>query len=300
MYLLQRSLRKIVDILRFLLPNNQSLKLLQTKLKIKISSDSFRIKRQIDSFFSRCLFDGELSQYRLLVRKSFSQCRQDLIIGLINDLKPGLIIEVGATDGLFLSNSLLLEKGLGYSSILVEPGVSWRTKLIRNRVTAKLIFKAVYHSSDLQVYFTESDYAELSGLTASLPLDYWSTERESSNQYLVSTVTLDQICDENYSGEKFLVVTIDIEGGEIDAIKGFEKNIHQASLLVIENNGNSTVVESLDLKIIPKGFVRLNWPFESFDSWYVSKNFISENSLLCRLIREGAISVFPAMEIGGD
>jgi len=296
-YLFQRTLRRLINILGFLFPSNRSLQLISSKLEILISTDSFRIKRQVDSFFSQYLFDNDLYRYRSLLSASLSQCRQDLIIGLINDLKPGVIIEVGATDGLFLSNSMLLENNLGYSSILVEPGISWRTNLIRNRKTAKLIFKAVYHSSNLDVDFTESEYAELSGLTASLPIDYWTLERESSNRYLVSTITLDQICDENYSGEKFLVVTIDIEGGEIDAIKGFEKNICKVTLIVLEHNGNVNKFESLDLKIIPKGFVRLNWPFESFDSWYVSENFISKSSLLSRLIREGAISVFPTMKI---
>jgi len=288
-----RLQRKLIQLSLVLWPTCSFLRRWFRHVQIKISNESIQTRKNIDRYFKENLSNKEWKIYKQQRSRSRSQCRQDLIIGLINDWNCGVIIEVGATDGLLLSNSVMLEKYLGWECILVEPCRSWHDLLKLNRTSSKLIFEAAFHSPNLSLQFTETEFAELSGLTGSLPIDYWSIERENSFNYAVNTTTLDSICDNFEINGKFLAITVDIEGGELEALRGFTKNLSLASLMVIENNGNAQVIFELDEILFNQGYVRLEWPFDSFDSWYLRKDLLASSSILIRLFRSGELNLKP-------
>lgn len=69
-----------------------------------------------------------------LIKKSRSQLRQDLFVLFQTKFKKnGYFVEFGATDGIELSNSFLLEKEYGWKGILAEPALKWHEDLIKNR-----------------------------------------------------------------------------------------------------------------------------------------------------------------------
>jgi len=265
------------------------------RLQIDIANQSFQLKKNIDKFFRISLPEHELRLYNELITHSQSQCRQDVIIALICDRNPGLIVEVGATDGILLSNSLMLEQILDWECVLVEPCRAWKQKLILNRSDSKLVFDAVSHSSNLTLNFTETEYPELSGISVCLPDDFWSAERRNCVTYDVNSTTLDSICNEYSIDGRFLVVTIDIEGGEVDALRGFTENIMLANLLVIENNGSLNKIDSLDKILLNLNFVRLIWPFDSFDSWYLREDYLTGCSILTYLLQNSALKTIPSI-----
>ena len=240
------------------------------------------IKNQIDDFFRENLNAEDCEIYEKLIFESRSQCRQDLIIAMFSDwLQNGQVIEVGATDGIFLSNSFMLEVVFGWDSVLVEPSRIWHKDLFDNRPKAEIYLEAVSSESGLKVGFTETEFAELSGITNSLPTDYWARERQHSIQYEIATITLDEICKKQISADRFLAVSIDIEGGELQAVSGFVDYLQLASVVLVENNGSLEKIRSLDSLFLAHGqFIRVDWPFESFDSWYVSTNLLSTNKTL--------------------
>ena len=62
--------------------------------------------------------------------KSRSQIFQDLfVLYKLNEKKNGVFLEFGATDGVNLSNSLLLEKHYQWSGLLAEPSTKWHSSL---------------------------------------------------------------------------------------------------------------------------------------------------------------------------
>jgi len=290
MFFVRRIQRKTLAFALVLFPNSIILRSWFRRIQIKISNESIQIKRGIDKYFQSNLSEDDWKVFRRLKHKSKSQCRQDLIIGLINQWNPGAIIEVGATDGLLLSNSLMLEQYLDWEAVLVEPGRYWRDKLKFNRPSATLVFDAAFHSPNVSLSFTETEYAELSGFTTLLPKDFWSGERENAVNYSVNTTTLDQICDNHSMNGKFLAVTVDIEGGELEALRGFTKNLSQANLLIIENNENVETIFSLDEILLNQNFTRLVWPFESFDSWYLRDDSLVNCLVLARLLHSGMLT----------
>ena len=66
--------------------------------------------------------------------KSKSQIRQDLfVISELNLKQNGYFVEFGATNGVDLSNTFLLEKEFNWSGILAEPAKHWQVDLANNR-----------------------------------------------------------------------------------------------------------------------------------------------------------------------
>jgi len=91
-------------------------------------------------------FPFDYSLFADLRPKSKSQLGQDLLaIGVSHARRGngGFFVEFGATNGVDLSNTFMLEKELGWTGILSEPGKIWFQDLSESR-NAKIVTKAVW------------------------------------------------------------------------------------------------------------------------------------------------------------
>ena len=67
-----------------------------------------------------------------LLKFSKSQISQDLfVINEFDYIEDGYFVEIGAADGLNLSNTYMLEKNFNWKGVVVEPAKVWREKIIR-------------------------------------------------------------------------------------------------------------------------------------------------------------------------
>ena len=67
---------------------------------------------------------------RGIAEKSRAQLKQDIFVLLETGFKrDGYFVEFGATNGVDLSNSWLLEKAFGWTGILAEPARIWHDDL---------------------------------------------------------------------------------------------------------------------------------------------------------------------------
>ena len=81
------------------------------------------------------------------VKVTRGQLSQDLFIALESNFKQnGFFVEFGASDGITLSNTYLLETALNWRGILAEPGKSWASALRQNRAV-NISTKAVWSES---------------------------------------------------------------------------------------------------------------------------------------------------------
>ena len=100
-------------------------------------------------FFSKIRLSKLIKSIRL-IKKSKAQLRQDLFVLTHLDFKTqGFFVEFGATDGIHLSNSYLLEREFDWSGILAEPAKSFEVALRYNRPNAKIETLCIYKDSDL-------------------------------------------------------------------------------------------------------------------------------------------------------
>lgn len=174
---------------------------------------------------------------------SFSQHADDYIAWqLLNKPSSGLVVEVGAFDGVHLSNSYSLELR-GWRSLCIEPNPDIFQHLKGNRRKSVNVNCAVVGDASIQeVEFFVEKIGVLSGIEfdehdVKERYDRRGLTYESPSRVRVAAKTLDQIFDENGMGPNDVdLLSIDVEGYELEVLKGFDIERFRPKLLVVEAN----------------------------------------------------------------
>jgi FkbM family methyltransferase len=208
-----------------------------------------------------------------LLLNSPSQLNQDLfVLSLTKFKRSGFFVEVGATDGKFLSNTISLEKN-GWGGILFEPCKSWHPILTNNR-SCQLDYRAVSDADNLKVLFSETSRPELSTIASMKPNDDWFQDRLTSKDYLVDTVTLANALVE-YSAPKIIdYLSIDTEGSEYEVLLGcdFERTTFNAiTIEIAEDQFKRDLIFGL---LSENGYVRIFSGHTFWEDWYVHQSLI--------------------------
>jgi FkbM family methyltransferase len=198
-----------------------------------------------------------------------SQLGQELfVLSCLEEKKNGYFVEFGATDGIELSNTLLLERSYGWSGILSEPARIFKNSLFSNR-SCIVEDKCVYTKSNELVEFVEigwiSTIAEYSDSDFHGP-----TRNQSDNKYHVSTITLDDLLDKHDAPEVIDYLSMDTEGSELDILKSYSFSRH-INVITVEHNYSGSRKGIYDL-LTSNGFVRMFKELSDFDDWYVNNN----------------------------
>ena len=125
-----------------------------------------------------------------------SQIGQDLFV--LCELKfkrNGYFVEFGATNGIDLSNSHILENKFGWRGIVAEPARVWHKALFENR-QCHIETKCVAGKSGEQVEFNETESAELSTIRKFSDVDLHRELRQSGKVYRVETISLMDLLDQ--------------------------------------------------------------------------------------------------------
>lgn len=196
---------------------------------------------------------------------SKSQIFQDLFVDFILRGKlNGFYCEVGAANGIDLSNTFYLEKKRKWKGILCEPSHHWKNQLSSNRHNNILIFDAL-SSKNETITFYENENNFLSGLKKNL---------NYSKSYDVKTTTLNSVFS-NFQIKELDYLSIDTEGNELAVLDGLDLKKYRPKVITIEHN---YVNENLIFKRLSKHNYKLIFPYLSrFDSFYVCKKFLEKN-----------------------
>jgi hypothetical protein len=102
---------------------------------------------------------------RTLGTSSSSQIKQDLFVIAALNGACGYFVDIGAANGLVMSNTYMLQKVRGWSGVQVEPARCWQEALRRHRLPGALIDdRAARSRSGESVLFTETRDSYLSTL----------------------------------------------------------------------------------------------------------------------------------------
>jgi len=203
-----------------------------------------------------------------LLRKSRAQLHQDLfVLSSLDFPETGFFVELGATDGVWLSNSFLLEKS-GWTGILSEPARIWHTPLQENR-RCIIDNRAVWSSSGKTLIFKETKLPQLSTLSNSNPRDMHAEARENSLDYEVSTVSLTDLLDQHHAPKVIDFLSIDTEGSELEILKSFDFSRYSFKIVCLEHNYTSSR-EKLQLLMSSQGYERVLSPDTLFDDWFIN------------------------------
>lgn len=203
-----------------------------------------------------------------ILRKSNSQLGQDVFALSETGLKEGgFFVEFGATNGIHLSNTYLLEKEFGWNGIVAEPAMQWHTDLRNNR-SCHIEIDCVWKESNAHLLFNEASYGELSTLDAYSSSDLHSTNRTHGKKYEVSTISLVDMLDKYRAPRTIDYLSIDTEGSEYEILASFDFSKYQFRVITCEHNYES-LREKIFSLLTKNGYVRKYEELSEFDDWYV-------------------------------
>ena len=242
------------------------------------NSKNFRKLQELDtSEISKSLIDYLVKN----CSESQSQLFQDLIVMYISDnfmrdtaaIAPKVFVEFGACDGIKFSNTFLLEKN-GWQGIVAEPARKWHKKLKANRNCA-ISLKAVTSVSGDKLHFVETAEGEFSSLRSFAESDMFAQYRmdNTSSEYLVDTISLNDLIKENGFYQEITYLSIDTEGGERSILESFDFKQFNPAIISVEHN-YSVEQDNLDRLLLDLGFIKVLTTLSRFEGWYVSTDRI--------------------------
>lgn len=175
------------------------------------------------------------SYFIMAQRESYSQLGQDLaVVRHYQGMREGFFVEVGAYDGIALSNTYLLETQYAWSGICIEPIPEKYEKLVKNR-KAICSNKALYSMSGLELVFDNATDAMLSGISSHIDCHKHIVNR-SKKQITVETLTLTDLLDQHNAPKFIEYMSLDTEGSELEILRGLDFNRYQFGLIDLETN----------------------------------------------------------------
>jgi FkbM family methyltransferase len=205
---------------------------------------------------------------------SKSQLSQDLFVLSELDFKrDGFFVEFGATNGIDLSNTYLMEKRFGWSGILAEPARLWHDGLGKNR-SAAIEYDCVWSESGERLTFNEVHdelhQGELSTIDKFSGADRHKSARADGKKYEVTTISLSDLLDKHEAPKVIDYLSIDTEGSEFEILKAFDFNRYDIKIISCEHNHTPLRQKILEL-LSGYGYERKFTNFSLFDDWYVRR-----------------------------
>jgi FkbM family methyltransferase len=221
-----------------------------------------------DLAFLRQLPEALVAPILRLMPQSTAQFRQDLFVLAELALKrDGYFVEFGATDGMNLSNTYLLEKQFGWHGILAEPARCWHAALAANR-TCAIDRRCVWTRSGETVRFNQTAIPELSTIDKFSSADLHKDARKTGSRYDVATVSLMDLLAEHGAPSLIDYLSIDTEGSELDILESFDFGRYDIAVITCEHNF-TPMRRRVHALLSARGYVRKFETVSEFDDWYV-------------------------------
>jgi FkbM family methyltransferase len=192
--------------------------------------------------------------------QTYSQWGEDVAVwDFFHRATRGFFVEVGANEPSNLSQTLLLEQK-GWTGILVEPQPACCERLRRLRPHSRVVQAACGSPAQRgKALFRVASQSDRSSLAALEPED----DVEFTSTISVDMVTLDEVL-ERAGNPQIDFLSIDVEGGELEVLSGFDLAKHAPALMLLEDH-----VENLRLHSYMKAHGYKLVRRTGSNNWYV-------------------------------
>jgi FkbM family methyltransferase len=210
------------------------------------------------------------SQIVSVLDKSKAQLRQDIfVLCHLNFKRNGYFVEFGATNGISLSNTFLLESEFSWHGILAEPAKCWHSDLEKNR-KCNIEHKCVWTDSHTNLVFNEVRNAELSTIHHFSNSDHHSIQRKIGEFYEVSTISLNDLLEKYNAPYQIDYLSIDTEGSEFQILEKLDFSKYSFGVITCEHNYTPMRDKIFDL-LTKHGYIRKYEEISKWDDWYVKQ-----------------------------
>lgn len=239
------------------------------RLRVRLQSarsdllKAIEARRRLGTLEARRVLDEAGREARLPLRFTSQYGEDGFLFELFARRLSGVYVEVGAYDGVTLSVTYPFE-ALGWTGVLVEPLPERCAECRDNRPHSRVVHAALSRAgSEGTVAFTAVEGSEhsdtLSYLGASdrhLQQVRAEGARARSEPTQVPLSTMDAVLEEHEGPIDFVV--IDVEGGELDLLDGFDLDRFRPRVLVIEDKALGRD-DALVRATSPHGYVDAGW-----------------------------------------
>ena len=189
--------------------------------------------------------------------KFYSQHGEDVLLDeIFKDLKDGFFVEVGCIDGRRFSNTLTFEER-GWKGLCVEAHSGYIELLKKNRPNSVICHCAVADKDIEEVTFFANSRGSLSTLNKAKELEFkekFGIFFTGFEEQRINQRRLDTLLEENNITE-IDILSLDIEGSEVEALKGLNLKKNKPKVLVIESD-NLIHESQLDNILITNGYTK--------------------------------------------
>jgi FkbM family methyltransferase len=184
---------------------------------------------------------------------SYSQIGQDkwVLETVYPGLRNGFFLDVGSADGTLHSNTRALEER-GWHGICVDP---FPTNM-QGR-TCEMLREVVFSEPGKPMRFQAA--GELGGITDTLGV--WKDAALQGRSVTLTTTTLDDILARRSIPAFIHYISLDIEGAELEALKGFPFGKYRVGALSVEHNSEEPKRTEIQRLLASHGYRRVH-------SWY--------------------------------
>lgn len=206
------------------------------------------------------------------ISETKSQLGQDIFALLASGFKQGgFFVDVGASDGITLSNSFLLQEQFNWKGILIEPEVSWHPHLESRRSESVIIEKkAVFNTTGEHLRFLSD------GVLSTL--EQFKNEDMHVRAGIVTiaeTISLAQLLRDHRAPKWIDFLSLDTEGSEWSILENFPWNEYKFGAICVEHNWNRNMLKISKL-LERKSYLQVGEKLSRHDSWFLhSSNFDS-------------------------
>ena len=211
-------------------------------------------------------FPSGLESEAGLKSQSLAQLGQDLwALERTGYKRGGYFVEFGATDGVSLSNTWLLENKFDWTGICAEPNPDFYAMLSASRkcqISADCIAGETGREVEFilaGVFGGISEYAELD-----IHKDKRSAYKGQGRTLKLTTISLHDFLKKYNAPKHIDYLSVDTEGSEYDILNGFPFEEWRIKLITVEHNFTDAR-EDIRMLLESKGYVRTEM---QWDDWY--------------------------------
>lgn len=201
--------------------------------------------------------------------KSKAQIMQDLYVLFRLPKTNGFFVEFGASDGITINNTYLLENTMSWSGVVAEPFPVWHAALLANR-KCKVETRCVWNKTGEELDFVAcAETPELATLNRFLHADLHDTKRSiNSSICQVKTISLNDLLAESDAPKHFDYLSVDTEGSEFDILQSLDTARWLPRIITVEHNYVAEARNRVNQLLTGWGYVRELEAFSQFDDWY--------------------------------
>ena len=171
----------------------------------------------------------------------------------------GFFVELGANDGISQSNSYYFEKYRKWKGILIEPIPHNYLKCLKNRSKRTQVFCNACVSFDYREKFVEIIYSDLMSSSIGLETDINNPESHAliGKQFLkrdednfnfgAIANQLNNILLKANAPKQIDFLSLDVEGAEIEVLKGINHNEYRFKFICIESRSIEKITDYLSI-----------------------------------------------------